>query len=169
MWSFLRWPVPQRRRHEMRIPRKLAHDLRVASRTDIVGNVSSARRRLRKQPRGRNREAVLATGLSYAADTWSRLAPTIDAYAGEWTEHSESVCLAHHDGRMSDGLFDRANACFAQRRASLDALLAILDTALDDAELGSLLRVASEDGKIAFEPRGEALGKRVAKLALRLL
>jgi eukaryotic-like serine/threonine-protein kinase len=73
--------------------------------------------------------ALLATGVPYAADTWSRVRPRLDAYAAEWTAMRTEACETHRAAKQSDQLFDLRTACLDQRRASLTALVEILAAA----------------------------------------
>jgi len=73
--------------------------------------------------------AISATGLAYAADTWTRVQPGLDAYAQTWLAMRGEACETHHAARQSDQLFDLRSACLDQRRASLAALVDILASA----------------------------------------
>ena len=80
-------------------------------------------------------KAMLATGVVYAADTWERARPRLDAYAEQWAAMRTEACETHHQSRQSDQLFDLRTACLDQRRASLEALvdaLAQADAAMVD-------------------------------------
>ncbi|MCA9716813.1 MAG: hypothetical protein KC468_19225, partial [Myxococcales bacterium] len=72
---------------------------------------------------------VLSSGLRFSASTWTRIKPQLDAYAASWVDVSASQCEAHRDGRLSSELFDRSTACLAERRASLDELVGLLEQA----------------------------------------
>ncbi|EDM75461.1 serine/threonine kinase family protein [Plesiocystis pacifica SIR-1] len=80
--------------------------------------------------------------MPYAGDTWARVEPRLRGYAGEWIERSQASCRAHHDGRLSTTLFDRATACLAEGRDSLDALLEVLEGADAGAVEGAIDAVA---------------------------
>ncbi len=73
--------------------------------------------------------AISATGLAYAADTWTRVRPGLDAYAQTWLAMRGEACETHHAARQSDQLFDLRSACLDQRRDSLAALVDILASA----------------------------------------
>ena len=73
--------------------------------------------------------AISATGLAYAADTWTRVQPRLDAYAQAWLAMRGEACETHHAARQSDQLFDLRSACLDQRRDSLAALVDILASA----------------------------------------
>jgi eukaryotic-like serine/threonine-protein kinase len=75
------------------------------------------------------RKAMLATGVAYAADTWARVQPRLDAYAQEWLAMRGEACETHHAARQSDLLFDLRSACLDQRRDSLGALVEIFAVA----------------------------------------
>ncbi len=72
---------------------------------------------------------LLATQVAYAADTWSRVRPGLDDYAKTWLAMRAEACETHHAGRQSDLLFDLRTACLDQRRASLGALVGVLESA----------------------------------------
>ncbi|MCY1013658.1 tetratricopeptide repeat protein [Nannocystis pusilla] len=88
------------------------------------------------------REAFVATGLTYAADTAQRVAPLVDAYAGAWAASRRASCEAHRRGQQSDALFDLSMACLDRRRAGLVALTDLLvhaDAALVDRAIEATL------------------------------
>lgn len=75
-------------------------------------------------------QAILATGLPYAADTWDRARERIAAYAGQWVDASIETCLA---GTVSHSLSPRAYqrrvTCLERQQVEFDALTATLATA----------------------------------------
>ncbi|WAS92929.1 serine/threonine-protein kinase [Nannocystis punicea] len=75
------------------------------------------------------RSAMLATGVPYAADTWSKVQPQLEAYANEWTAMRAEACTTHASGRQSDHLFDLRTACLDQRRAAFAGLVDTLASA----------------------------------------
>ena len=75
------------------------------------------------------RAAFAATGLSFADDTFARVAARIDAYTGEWTAMRTEACESNRSGAQSDLLYERRVACLEQRRAELSALVDVLATA----------------------------------------
>ncbi|MEZ4450665.1 MAG: serine/threonine-protein kinase [Nannocystaceae bacterium] len=87
------------------------------------------------------REAVLATGLPHAVDTWTRVEPRLDAYADALVAKRAEVCGLYDDGKSSLRLFELESACLDQRRASLGALVDILRDA--DAEVVARAAAAS--------------------------
>jgi len=79
------------------------------------------------------RAGLLATGQPFAADTWTRVQPRLDAYAGALVDMRVEACRAHQEGRASTHLFDLRTACLDQRHAGLASLVEILQRA--DAEV----------------------------------
>ncbi len=78
--------------------------------------------------RQRVRTAVLATGVSYAADTLLHLEAGLDAWADEWMDIAQQACDA--DGApLSEGMRDAQALCLDHRRRSLSALIEVLATA----------------------------------------
>ncbi|MBL9104632.1 MAG: tetratricopeptide repeat protein [Myxococcales bacterium] len=75
------------------------------------------------------RAAILATGVSYAADTWGRIAPRLDAYAAEWAAMRTEACETHRSAKQSDQLFDLRMACLDQRREGFAALVEVFSAA----------------------------------------
>ncbi len=71
--------------------------------------------------------AFAASGISYAADTWSRARGRLDAYADAWKTTRAQVChdewISH---TLSPALAEKARACLEGQRESLDALLSTL-------------------------------------------
>jgi tetratricopeptide (TPR) repeat protein len=78
--------------------------------------------------RERVRTAVVATGVSYAAQTLVRLEASLDAYADAWLEVAERACQP--DGApLSAGLQDARALCLEHRKRSLSALVEVLAAA----------------------------------------
>jgi tRNA A-37 threonylcarbamoyl transferase component Bud32 len=71
-------------------------------------------------------KAILATDVPYAADTWERLRPRLDAYAADWVAMRGEACETHRAARQSDQLFDLRTACLDQRKAGFAALIDVL-------------------------------------------
>jgi eukaryotic-like serine/threonine-protein kinase len=72
-------------------------------------------------------QAVLATALAYAPDTWDRLAPRLDGYATRWEAAHADACEAtfvRHE--QPEGLMDARMRCLDERRRSLRALVGAL-------------------------------------------
>ena len=72
------------------------------------------------------RDALLATGVAYADASWTRVRQTLDRYAESWVALRTGVCLAHHDGALSDAAHDLQIGCLARRRGDLAALALVL-------------------------------------------
>ncbi len=85
----------------------------------LVGLWDDARRR-------EVRDAVLATALSYAPGTWSRIEPALDDYARVWVDARVDACEASARGEQSSELLDLRMACLDRRlthmRATVDVL-----------------------------------------------
>ncbi|PCC69885.1 Serine/threonine protein kinase [Nannocystis exedens] len=79
------------------------------------------------------RSAMSATGVPYAADTWSKVQPQLEAYASAWIAMRGEACATHASGHQSDHLFDLRTACLDQRRAGFAGLVDTLASA--DAEV----------------------------------
>jgi tetratricopeptide (TPR) repeat protein len=80
--------------------------------------------------RGELRAAFVATNLAYAADTFTRIEPLVDAYAKAWTDARRSACDATRvRAEQSEAAFDAQLDCLALRRAQLDGVLATFATA----------------------------------------
>ena len=73
--------------------------------------------------------AVLASGLSYAPDTWVRVAAQLDRYTTAWTAMHTDACLKHSRGEQSADLLDRRMTCLDDRLAEVAALVDELRTA----------------------------------------
>jgi serine/threonine protein kinase/tetratricopeptide (TPR) repeat protein len=125
------------------------------------------------------RAGLLATGLPFAEDTWTRVQPRLDAYAGDLVDMRVDACRAHEEGRASTHLFDLRTACLDQRHASLATLVGILQHA--DAEVvGNAATAAAALPPVAIcgntraladavaLPADPALANRVADLRSRL-
>ncbi|MBK9752087.1 MAG: serine/threonine protein kinase [Nannocystis sp.] len=75
-------------------------------------------------------QALLATGLPYAADTWARARARLDAAAQGWKDMSVETCLsAQVHGTLAPAAFERRMACLQRQRAELDGLTRTLATA----------------------------------------
>lgn len=88
------------------------------------------------------RQAVLATRVVHAEDTWQRVQTRLDAYAGEWSAMRREACETHASGRQSDALFDLRTACLDGRRDRLLALVDIL-AAADAGVVESAVKAAA--------------------------
>ena len=107
------------------------------------------------------RAGVLATRLAFAEDTWTRVQPRLDAYAGEIVAMRVDACRAHEEGRSSMRMFDLRTACLDQRHASLAAFVEILKRA--DAEVvGNAAAAAANLPAISSCGDTQALAEAVA-------
>jgi len=105
--------------------------------------------------------ALLATGVPYAAETWQRVAPRLDAYASEWVAMRGEACETHRQGTHSDRLFDLRTACLDLRRASLGALAEALGDA-DPSTVEKAATAAANLPRLAACADTRALGQAVA-------
>ncbi len=70
------------------------------------------------------REALLATGVSFAAATADRVVPLLDEYAADWQRVSAGVCRERDARWAADGrLLDRAWWCLDERRLEFESLV----------------------------------------------
>jgi tetratricopeptide (TPR) repeat protein len=77
-----------------------------------------------QQQRAAIEQAMLATGVSYAADTWQRTAAVLDRYAGEWAAAHTDACEATAvREEQSEEVLDQRMQCLARRKRSLRALV----------------------------------------------
>lgn len=72
------------------------------------------------------RDAFLATGLSFADDTFALTRAVLDDYARDWKAMHEEACLAHHRGEQSDLVLDLRMLCLERRRTELAARIDVL-------------------------------------------
>ena len=70
--------------------------------------------------------AVLATGLEYAAETWSRVQGELDGYTEAWVNMHTAACQAHQRGEQSNLALDLRMHCLQRRLTDVDALVDIL-------------------------------------------
>jgi tetratricopeptide (TPR) repeat protein/tRNA A-37 threonylcarbamoyl transferase component Bud32 len=69
------------------------------------------------------------SGLSYAADTWTRVEPRLDDYAARWAELRTSNCMAALTRERSPDLVERSEACLQEHRLDFAATIDALDLA----------------------------------------
>ncbi|HEY1548880.1 MAG TPA: tetratricopeptide repeat protein [Kofleriaceae bacterium] len=73
--------------------------------------------------------AFAASGRPHAGETFSRVAPLVDAWSGAWTADHRDVCEATRDrGEQSERALDIRMGCLADRLAELGATLDVLGT-----------------------------------------
>ncbi|MGH1340528.1 MAG: protein kinase domain-containing protein [Nannocystales bacterium] len=69
-------------------------------------------------------QRFLGTKLTYAADTWERVAPRLDTYAKQWTEVAQRACLADLAAPVPAPPLNQARLrCIGRRRSDFVALL----------------------------------------------
>lgn len=74
-------------------------------------------------------EALLATGLPLATDTWSRVEVLLDEYSAGWAEQHAEACRATLLGEQSEEMLDLRMRCLDRRRRELAAFIDVLATA----------------------------------------
>jgi hypothetical protein len=77
-----------------------------------------------RQQRAAIEQAMLATGVSYAAATSQRTAAVLDRYAADWTAAHTDACEATAvREEQSEEVLDQRMQCLARRKRSLRALV----------------------------------------------
>ena len=76
--------------------------------------------------RGEVETAILASELSYAPATWTRVEQGLDAYASAWVAARTEACEATHRGEQSGELLDLRMACLDRRLEHLHATVDVL-------------------------------------------
>ncbi|MBK7828796.1 serine/threonine-protein kinase [Nannocystis sp.] len=125
--------------------------------------------------------ALMATGVSFAGDTFARALPWIDRWSGEWSRVRIDECVAAEvEATRSPELHALSLACLDERRDELAALLAV-QTEVDAAGVGRVVSAAAGLSPVAAcveaaalarrppLPADEALRGRVAELRRELL
>ena len=75
-------------------------------------------------------QALLATGVPYAADTWQRTQQNIDAYLDRWRAMYQQTCEATRlRGEQSEAVMTARMACLERRRQEVEALGRVLSDA----------------------------------------
>ncbi len=79
------------------------------------------------ETRGAVEASLRATGLAYAGDTWTAVAPRLDAYASELAELRRESCLARSGPALAlpPALSEQA-LCVERRRLALSAVIRVL-------------------------------------------
>jgi tetratricopeptide (TPR) repeat protein/predicted Ser/Thr protein kinase len=73
---------------------------------------------------------AFAAGPAYAAATWDRIGPRLDAYASAWSEQYDDNCRATRvRGNQSAALMDARSVCLDAARRELEATTALLASA----------------------------------------
>ncbi len=82
--------------------------------------------------RDKIRDSFMASGRSYAPDTFSRVAKNLDAYASAWIAMRTEACEATHvHGEQSESLLDKRMQCLDRRRGELRALTGLFADQVD--------------------------------------
>lgn len=88
------------------------------------------------------RNGLADSGLPFVYETWERLEPRLDDYAGRWTSARDEACVAHRDGARSASLYDLQVACLERRRVAMGSLVGLLGSA-DGPSAGRALSAAA--------------------------
>ena len=76
------------------------------------------------------RDALLATGLAYASQTWDRVSTLLDSYTERWLAMYRDSCEATHiRGEQSAEVLDLRTSCLDERLTRLRALVDVLGAA----------------------------------------
>jgi tetratricopeptide (TPR) repeat protein len=106
-------------------------------------------------------QAMLGTGVSYAADTWQRTRALLDRYAEQWaaahTDACEATAVRHE---QSVEVLDRRMQCLAGRRRSLRSLAGEL-ARIDAASIANATEAAGKLPLIASCADPEYLSTRI--------
>ncbi|MEZ4426878.1 MAG: serine/threonine-protein kinase [Nannocystaceae bacterium] len=120
--------------------------------TERVGDCEGIERELAGVWSDARRDSVkaglLASGSANAAETWERVERELDAYADAWSRLRAEGCEAHRDGRDAETIYARSVACLASRRASLSALVEVLESA-DDGVVENAVAAAAQLPELA--------------------
>jgi len=93
--------------------------------------------------RAQVRDAILATKLPFAADSWARIERVLDGYARGWTAMHTETCEATAVHRtQSSELLDLRMSCLDHRRIDLDAAITTL-AATDRESVRHAVRVTA--------------------------
>jgi eukaryotic-like serine/threonine-protein kinase len=126
------------------------------------------------------RAAFLATGVSFAPESWRRAETALDSYARSWMEMRRDTCEATRlRGEQSEGLLDRRMYCLDQRLGEVRALTDLFShadagvvEAVDNAVSGlGKIEVCSDTEMLTARvppPRNPALRSRVEAARSRL-
>nr|MCH9684373.1 tetratricopeptide repeat protein [Deltaproteobacteria bacterium] len=88
-------------------------------------------------------DAVLGTGVSYAADTLERVEPRLEAYAQEWVAKHTDVCEATAVRQeQAERVLSLRMSCLRQRRAALRAAVNVLSNA-DATAVANAVQIAT--------------------------
>jgi len=113
-----------------------------------------------------------ASGNPRAANTWARIEPRLDAYTRAWHDSARRACRDHNEGRATPLAYDRRSACLRTRRASVEAVVQLLEAADVDvvdrawASVSALPELSSCESEATSEslavPSDPALANAVA-------
>ncbi len=106
------------------------------------------------------RAVIVGSGLSYAADTWDRVAARLDDYAARWGEARVLACEDHRSGAQSDLLHELRVACLESRRGELAALVDVYGSA-DAQVVGKAVKASFDLRPLAPCADADALLSRV--------
>ncbi len=110
--------------------------------------------------KGKVKAALMATGLSYAADVAPRLEQVLDGYAASWVKMSEEVCEASGTGANSN-LAVLREACLERKRTQLRTLTELLSAGPDVQLLSKAVQAAGALPPVEYCADARALTARV--------
>jgi tetratricopeptide (TPR) repeat protein len=106
-------------------------------------------------------QAMLATGVSYAAETWQRTGALLDRYVAEWAAAHTDACEATAvREEQSEEVLDQRMQCLARRRRSLRALVGEL-ARIDAVSIARATEAAGHLPLISACADIEYLGSRI--------
>ncbi|HKV12684.1 MAG TPA: serine/threonine-protein kinase, partial [Thermoanaerobaculia bacterium] len=107
------------------------------------------------------RQAFLASGLPFAAESWSRAEKALDVYLEGWAAMHRDACEATRmRGEQSEDLLDRRMFCLDQRLGEARALTEVFARA-DESVVMEVDNAVSKLGKVELCADTEALTARV--------
>jgi eukaryotic-like serine/threonine-protein kinase len=127
---------------------ELAHRHELARQTELAQRCSGARTQLDgvwdAARRQQLEEAILGTGLSYAPDTWQRVATPLDEYADAWVDMHTEVCEATSVRQeQSAAVMDLRMGCLREHRVALREVVDVLAKAEPTRVMQAVTLVAS--------------------------
>jgi tetratricopeptide (TPR) repeat protein/predicted Ser/Thr protein kinase len=93
--------------------------------------------------RGAVHEALAATGVPYAAATWTNIEARLDAYTSAWVDEHRATCEVSARREQSSNMLDRRMACLDRRLDEVRALTSVLIQA-DAESIPKAVTAASE-------------------------
>lgn len=91
--------------------------------------------------RTRSREGLLATGSSHAMDTWMRVEPMLDRYAGEWARATADACNTSRMHREPQSGLERQQTCLRRGGLALRTTVELFASADEETVEGAVYSV----------------------------